>query len=402
MDRHSFSEPRPVDGCLVDLPTWEVDVFREGVEEPVFTLEINNTTLPPRMRKRKVVWKLPDSIEETPNFGSDERKRMLELFKKQRKSRKKLSKRNLSIQESDTGGGQREEPREQEQQSQQNNHRQEIHQQNGASSLPLQTNGHPPGFSAAPSINGETPRQPRGTDQQEVHQQHHDVFSLPKRNGHPPGFMAAAADTNGRHDNNNALPDPPDSNGHSSLLDPPAAIPPPGFANLSLHNENDKEKSVPQQPQSSSTTTDTTNTDSTSSRCFVVPAHSTNVPVDLAKNVVDIYYPCITQGHSDYLVQHYMAQSQKSLSVGTAHAVCHSPEEFLLQLQSLHGSQFLVKGVVAQPGISGSVLLLITGCVQHHSAAQVLPYCHSLSLVCSDEKTRGWQIHNDAMALLTE
>jgi Uri superfamily endonuclease len=94
MDRHTFSEPRPVENA--SIPTWHVDVFRQGVPDPVLTLVINDSTLPARRRKKKVVWKLPDTIEETPNFGSDEKKRMLELFKQQKKTRKKQIKKTTS------------------------------------------------------------------------------------------------------------------------------------------------------------------------------------------------------------------------------------------------------------------------------------------------------------------
>lgn len=47
---------RPYEG-----PVFLVDVFREGVDDPVDTVVITDETLPPRKnRKGKVAWRLPD------------------------------------------------------------------------------------------------------------------------------------------------------------------------------------------------------------------------------------------------------------------------------------------------------------------------------------------------------
>lgn len=56
-DRHTISEPR-----IKSSPNslvWLVDIYRNGVEEPVDTIEISEVNLPPRKRKGKVVWRLP-------------------------------------------------------------------------------------------------------------------------------------------------------------------------------------------------------------------------------------------------------------------------------------------------------------------------------------------------------
>lgn len=347
------------------------------------------------MRKKRVVWKLPDSIDEIPNFGSDERKRMLELWKQQKKSRKKLTKRSSSIGVSSEGsggsdannGGEMTTPtREKPKQQQQQEHSEPQLYEVTSTEIPPQTNGsRPSGFEGS-------------------------------KKAHPPGFEGS----NG-YDNAVISQEHPNTNGHSSshVLDTPVSpppstptIPPPGFANLSL-NEQQQEPPLPspdlQLQQQSPCTTDIPATNDTASpsspslpqHYFTVPSHSTNIPVDLAKIVVDSYYPCITHGHAELLSQHYCNEAQKSLSVGGAHAVCHSRQEFLLQLKSLTGSQFLVKGVVAQPGVDTSVVLLITGSVQTTNM-QVLPFCHSLTLTRISNGDLLFQIHNDAMALLTE
>ncbi|CAB9517778.1 expressed unknown protein [Seminavis robusta] len=91
-DRHAFSEPRAIVG--LPLPTWDVDVFRDGVPEPILTLRVDETTLPPRRsKKKKIVWKLPDSLDQIPRFGADEKRRLLDLFKNLKKEKRRKSKR---------------------------------------------------------------------------------------------------------------------------------------------------------------------------------------------------------------------------------------------------------------------------------------------------------------------
>ena len=109
MDTHSFSDPRLV---VVDVASdggdgqkkkttaktnqnntsvlnWEIDIIRKGVEEPVWTLTINNTNFPPRRRGKKVVWKLPTTENQVPKFGDAEKKRLWELYKTEKKQRRK-------------------------------------------------------------------------------------------------------------------------------------------------------------------------------------------------------------------------------------------------------------------------------------------------------------------------
>lgn len=90
MESHMFSLPTPVSGDGGSgSPTWTVDVIRLAGDVVVGTLIVNNETLPPRNKKKKVIWKLPDCIEETPKFGEHEKKRLWEIFKQQKKERRK-------------------------------------------------------------------------------------------------------------------------------------------------------------------------------------------------------------------------------------------------------------------------------------------------------------------------
>ena len=132
-------------------------------------------------------------------------------------------------------------------------------------------------------------------------------------------------------------------------------------------------------------------------RYFAVPFTEGNIPVEIAKCFMDTYYPSITHGQQDELILHFAPEAQKSLSVGGAHAFCDSKQSVLQQLQSLHGSYWDVRGVVAQPGFMETILILINGVTLPKNQPQPLIFSHSITLVKSEN---GYQIHNDAMALI--
>jgi len=95
-DRHTISTPRIIKNTNSNgendspLLSWEVDIYRQGVDSPVDTVVINNETLPPRYnRKGKIVWRLPDEAEKIPSFGVEDKKRIMDVFKHQKKSRRK-------------------------------------------------------------------------------------------------------------------------------------------------------------------------------------------------------------------------------------------------------------------------------------------------------------------------
>jgi hypothetical protein len=377
-DRHSFSDPRPVPG--LKLPTWEVDVFREGVEEPVLTLMIDETTLPPRMRKKKVVWRLPHSVDEVPSFGSDEKKRLLDLFKKEKKARRKSKLEELKPLNQGTEGG---------------DAKSIIASQQH---VPVETNG-----------NGSVPLHSKTTNRAKLNSETLDPSP-------PPGLgMSQNACANGqpvKTNGNESVPMRSNGdalNGHSNPLTTNSAppVPPPGFGTTlqpiegkgqsgETNGSTDSGHAEPVDTAPPGFGMTSLSLEAQQPAFFVVPPLSTTV--DLAKVIVDIYYPCIAHGHSDELARHYAHSAVKSLSVGGAHAVCSSRNDFLHQLQSLEHSQFQIKGVVAQQGFGDSVVLLITGSVENALTRLVLPFCHTMTLIRMDE---GYQIHNDAMALLT-
>jgi len=69
--------PRPG----LPLPSWDVDVWRAGVDAPIMTLVIDKNNLPPRKGKGKgkkaIAWKLPDNIESLPKFGVQDKRRIV-------------------------------------------------------------------------------------------------------------------------------------------------------------------------------------------------------------------------------------------------------------------------------------------------------------------------------------
>ena len=71
-DRHRVSEARPLPGSgddgLKDVPTWEVDIIRDGTVI-VDTFVLNNEVLPPRKNKKgRVLWRLPSDLDNAVSF----------------------------------------------------------------------------------------------------------------------------------------------------------------------------------------------------------------------------------------------------------------------------------------------------------------------------------------------
>jgi len=332
-DRHTFSSPRPVFGLTE--PTWEIDVFRDGVDHPIETLRIDARRLPPRYgKKKKVVWQLPDDVQQIPKFAMDEKRRLLDLFKQQKKSRKKARRPSgVNPEEDDEDDADPESPK-------------AVVTQRGLPEDAFKEKNE--------KIEMEDPRAPR-----------------PPFEGAPPGLVTTLTmevmDAG-----------PPSAISSTATLNitstrPEGALPPPGFSLSQLKLEE---------------------------TCKYLSLSSVeNIPVELAKLFMDTYYPSLT--HNEELLPFYCNDAQKSLSVGTAHAFCASKEEISVQLASLSGgSQWEVRGVVAQQGLAGSVVLLLTGVVLTKTAPLPFNFSHAISLIRVSEGQ--YQIHNDALVLMTE
>ena len=136
----------------------------------------------------------------------------------------------------------------------------------------------------------------------------------------------------------------------------------------------------------------------------------TSLAVAAAKAFIELYYPHITHGLSSDLATYYTAHAQKSISVGGAHSVVASRSDIMLQLSKFSGSNFVVRGVVSQDAYDGKgAHILVTGVVQT-TLDGLTSFAHSISLVGKQNDSYSFstadipysfQIHNDAMSLLT-
>jgi hypothetical protein len=349
--RHTFSEPRLAVNC--EKLTWNVDVYREGVENPVGTLTINEDTMPPRIRKKKVVWKLPDTNQSLPKFGVEEKKRLLEIFKLQKKDRRKSARRSNG----DGGGG-------------------------GSSSSCNNggVGGHDETMTRHENIPFEIKTQENKIKQMSINASENGVLSfddspeialLEERN-------AAIISTR----SSQQKPFETLSSISSDPISPSSTCPPPGF---SQSNPPATMLPVP--------------------RFFCVSddAHDEQgIAITLAQNFIDYYYSSITKGHYEELCCYYAPGVVKSLSIGGAHAFCKSRLDMELQFQSLRGSLWDVTGAVAQDGCLESIVLHITGNAIPKTTATPSPksviFSHSITLIKFPE---GYQIRNDAMSLIT-
>lgn len=152
-------------------------------------------------------------------------------------------------------------------------------------------------------------------------------------------------------------------------------------------------------------------------RSIEIPISSepSNKPTSCAaKAFISLYYPAVTHGLTHDLCSYYHEKSQKSISVGGAHSVVTGLDNIAMQITSLSGCLFNVRGVVAQEAADGGAHLLITG-VCTPKGGFVTAFAHSVGLAkieCNDEssqnsgnnhsieKGQNYVIQNDALSLL--
>lgn len=368
-DRHYLGEPRPIKG--LELLTWDVDILREAVDHPIMTIRVDANNLPPRKRKKKVVWKLPDSFEHVPKFGKEDKIRILELFKQQKKSMKKEKRKQTGDTTTCSGG----------------------------SPSRSQDSDQPPRTSAAGEV-------PPDEDSPKQISEFNGVASAelpaqPKSLMGPPGLSTLSLDE--KKDGSSDA-----GNGHDET-----AV----FA--SMHRSSEMSNSLPPPPGIFSANGDVPPPISSTfhpappgipitARYFHIPVPLHNSPpMNISEVVTQSYYMMLTHGHIRDLKLYYAPSATKSLTVGGAHAICHSEEDKDMQLQSLVGMVVAIRGVLQQtiPTSSSpstpmnnradSILVVITGmCVRPHA----LPFCHTLVLIARPE---GYQIQNDALCFLT-
>lgn len=126
-----------------------------------------------------------------------------------------------------------------------------------------------------------------------------------------------------------------------------------------------------------------------------------------AKAFISLYYPSITHGLTHDLCRYYSDMSQKSISVGGAHSVVTGLDSIAMQITSLTGSLFSVRGVVAQDAANGGAHLLITGvCTPKGGFATAFAHSVGLARMEAGENTccsndHKFIIQNDALSLLS-
>lgn len=359
-DRHSFSDPRIAEGVSSgDSLSWEVDVFRKGVEGPVDTLRVNNENLPPRVNKKgKTVWRLPKDKIRLPSFGADEKRRLLELYKEHRKNRKKGNKTSSS----NAGSVSSEE-------------------------APSKMSVEPP---ITNTISSGSNKKKKEKKKKKLSPMRVEPDLI-----HPSPVQPVPDEPH------NALPE-----SHYEMKEEEANQPPPGFhlPSMDTWNEDGPNEDPLPEPRLAPS----------SSRYIFVPERdrkskeSPSLAVAAAKAFVDLYYPHITHGLSSDLAMHYTPHAQKSVSVGGAHSVVQGRDPIALQIASLSGSVFVVRGVVSQDTVEGlGAHVLVTGimCPQPPQNQTTTPFCHSISLVPAKENGQNipyaFQVHNDALSLLS-
>ena len=357
-ERHTFSEPRVAYGY--DKLTWNVDVFREGVEDPVCTLVIDEESMPPRMRKKKIVWRLPETQESLPKFGIEEKKRLLELFKLEKKTRRKSKLKSFDV---DDGSGPRGES---------TSSIQQQPQQEDCSVCVQAHNADQPSGCEMFKYTIEEKKDDVGVSHgtilswasdERTQQEMQEMKSIEQTPSGLPIIM---------NDDIHPVAIPSTESYMKDM--PPSIRPPPGL------------------------TTPNFTPSSRNTKYFSIPCTSCDAAVLLAQELMEVYYSSMTHGQQKDLLLYYFEGAVKSLSLGGAHSFCKSREEILLQLNSLQGSLWDVSAVVAQDGFMDSIVLLLTGNALPKTAPAPLSFSHSITLIKLPE---GYQIHNDAMALMT-
>jgi hypothetical protein len=373
-----------------------------------------------------------------PSFGSDDRRRILDIFRERKKKRKQELKKKLSFSNESPDNG-------------------ESEQVNSTSVYADKKGGDcgRDGKDNDKSIGG------RHFVENGIGQQHDDNISLPERLRKAVGFKE------------------PQHTGHPS----PSTLPPPGLGmpprhtsqavgpHQSHHISNHLPSQVPNAPDPSrmslndslelsphsrpklaedgpplSSQISSIELPQSDSLFITVPSYErperihghpkSSLAVPAARHFIAKYYShfdCTMPGAPlGDLFRYYTLKAQKSVSIGGAHSVVTGRGDIAAQISSLAGTAFVVRGVVAQDTADGKgVHILVTGTaitsLNGSPGGVVANFAHSISLVSVDDGImRGihgdaggkgnsicpalfealelgfpFQIHNDALALLS-
>lgn len=408
---HKKNLQRPYEG-----PVFLVDVFRIGVDDPVDAVVITDETLPPRKNKKgKIAWRLPD-LESAkggrlPSFGSDERKRIFELFKERKRNRKKLLKKTstaasdvsgMSVASASASAASASATAET---GSRGWSRGRIKTADEGSNLVLADVSV--GASAGDAVGGDGDRKgiDKGQDSKE------SLVSPSPPTGTKTKKAAKKRGVNNRENNEGVRGCPGNKeNGNEEEIDASATNMLSRMSNDVAHSgdneavgQNAFGSTEPNLPLKSLVVAKSDRPQPN----VLDPNPSISVPA--AKAFIDLYYPHVTGGLSDDLAMYFSPGAQKSVSIGGAHSVVTGRDSIQLQIASFVGSQFVVKSVVAQNTMDRGAFVLITGIVQTSPSAgsQISSFAHSVNLVsaaayagCSSDPGASFLIFNDALMLM--
>eukprot|EP00584_Thalassiosira_punctigera_P005781 CAMPEP_0172535502 /NCGR_PEP_ID=MMETSP1067-20121228/7482_1 /TAXON_ID=265564 ORGANISM="Thalassiosira punctigera, Strain Tpunct2005C2" /NCGR_SAMPLE_ID=MMETSP1067 /ASSEMBLY_ACC=CAM_ASM_000444 /LENGTH=508 /DNA_ID=CAMNT_0013320439 /DNA_START=140 /DNA_END=1666 /DNA_ORIENTATION=- len=436
-DRHTVSEPRPVESIGRDgnLPSWEVDVLRDDTVI-VDTFLLNNSVLPPRTNKRgKVVWRLPDTTDKLPSFGTDDRRRILDIFKDRKKKRKQeKKKRNLSpSQNEDPGtpgkcerrssvstspgggeiGAEKYERHDSGSKSSVQSNAVALKpkikgKENGKSleNLSKESEGRgrtESGEGQKPKKKDNQPERGRGAKRESSNNSQHPQSFAPST-PQPPGLgLSPVQAPKGTDSSTASASGKIQSQSHSTQLHPHTpSTPDPSRMSI----DDSQEISTPPQPQPTherpimSFQTSFTEPPPPDALFVTVPRNErpeslpgqpeSSLAVPAARHFISRYY-----AHFDGslhgaqivdLIRYYTPKAQKSVSIGGAHSVVTGRRDISAQILSLAGAAFVVRGVVAQDTADGKgVHILVTGTARTGlngaAGGVVASFAHSVSLV---------------------
>jgi hypothetical protein len=339
MDSHCFSIPRLLEES--ETLTWEVEVLRRG--QVVDILQVNATNFPPRLnKKKKIVWQLPVTRNQLPRFGEYEKERLWEMFKQQKKERRKKVKQPDSFVDNSGISDDRSLPDDDMTDS---NHNYSESIQN-LSSDTKQEAEETPNISQR-SSGSLHPAPPPGFSISEV--------SSPRNSDSLPYDS---------HVNAKAI----EHDSSSALLKPEQA---PAQASLSSTSSTSSES--PPQPNLHPFPTDSFNT------------------ANLSAHVATTYIQALTKGHIDQWLAFYLERAPSTLMVGQANALCSSPEERSRQWKALQQPFWECQGWTSQDCGNFRTLLVLTGRTMQPTGT----FYYNLTLMLTPQ----YQIQNSILSL---
>jgi hypothetical protein len=340
MDSHCFSIPRLVEKS--ETLTWEVEVLRRG--QVVDTLQVNATNFPPRLnKKKKIVWQLPMTGNQLPRFGEHEKERLWEMFKQQKKERRKKGKQHDESILDDLGVSRDQSLADDDMSDSNNNYSESLHSENRDTKQEAE----------------ETPNISQRSSG--------SLHPAP-----PPGFTVSEVSS---PRNSDSLPY--DSHLIAKTLErdtPTAALKPERApAQVSLSSTSSTSTESPPQPNLHSFPTDPINT------------------ANLSAHVATTFIQALTKGQIDQWLAFYLERAPSTLMVGQAHALCSSPDERRQQWEALQQPFWECQGWTSQDCGNYQTLVVLTGRTMQPTGT----FFYNLTLMLTPQ----YQIRNSILSL---